>query len=162
MQLLVILQSTAALILANGTPVLAKKIFGHHFSYPVDAGLNFLDHKPLFGASKTYRGILMSVLVTTLVAPILGLEMETGALLAGAAMAGDLFSSFLKRQLDLPPSSQVIGIDQIPESLFPLVACRELMGLTGVDIAVTVGLFFCCDLALSRLFYRLGIRDEPY
>ena len=38
-----------------------------------------------------------------------------GLLVAATAMAGDLLSSFLKRRLALAPSSQAIGLDQIPE-----------------------------------------------
>ena len=38
--------------------------------------------------------------------------------------AGDLFSSFVKRRLDLASSSMAIGLDHIPESFFPLLASR--------------------------------------
>ena len=34
-------------------------------------------------------------------------------------MAGDLFSSFVKRRLRLASSSMAIGLDHIPESSFP-------------------------------------------
>jgi hypothetical protein len=57
-------------------------------------------------------------------------------------MAGDLFSSFLKRRLNLPPSSPALGLDQVPESLFPLLACRYSLPLTPIDIVFGVGIFF--------------------
>jgi hypothetical protein len=77
-------------------------------------------------------------------------------------MAGDLLSSFIKRRLDRPPSSRATGLDQIPESLIPLLACRTALSLTVWDIIVTAALFFAGEVALSRLFYRLRLRDRPY
>ena len=85
-----------------------------------------------------------------------------GLTVAGAAMAGDLFSSFVKRRLNLKPSSQALGLDQIPESLLPMLACRDALSLTAVDIALGVGVFFVGELVLSRLLFRAHLRDEPY
>lgn len=162
MKLLVILQLTVLLALANGTPVFAKKILGDHLAYPVDGGIGFFDGRPLFGKSKTIRGILLSLAITTLGAPLIGLAPEIGALVAGGAMAGDLCSSFLKRRMNLQASSQAIGIDQIPESLLPLIICRSLLALTVAEIAVTVSIFFIGELLLSRLLYSVHLRDQPY
>src|SRR5258705_4722781 len=99
MQLLHILQLLALMTLANGTPIVAKKIFGPRFSSPLDAGIIFFDGRPLFGPSKTIRGILISVLITIASAPFVGLDLTIGAIVAGAAMAGDLFSTFVDRWL---------------------------------------------------------------
>ena len=162
MQLLQILQLLVLVTLANGTPIVAKKIFDSHFSFPLDAGTIFFDGRPLFGPSKTIRGILISVLITTASAPLIGLDLTIGAIVAGAAMAGDLFSSFVKRRLNSPPSSQALGLDQVPESLFPMLACRHALSLTIADIALGVGIFFIGALILSRLLFRAGLRDEPY
>ena len=162
MQAVQILQILALLALANGTPIAAKNILGSRFSFPVDAGKNFRDGRPLFGPSKTVRGILVSIFVTTACAPLIGVDMAVGATAAVAAMAGDLFSSFVKRRLGFPPSSQAIGLDQIPESLFPMLACRDALSLTIADIAVGVVIFFAGELVLSYLLYRIHLRDTPY
>ena len=161
MQLLHILQLLVLMTLANGTPIVAKKVFGPRFSFPLDAGTIFFDGRPLFGPSKTIRGILISVLLTTASAPLVGLDLTIGAIVAGAAMAGDLFSS-LKRRLNFPPSSQALCLDQVPESLFPMLACRNALSLTIADIALGVGVFFIGELILSRLLYQVHVRDEPY
>lgn len=162
MQLLHILQLLVLMALANGTPIVAKKIFGPLFSFPLDAGTIFFDGRPLFGPSKTIRGILISVLITTASAPLIGLDLTIGGSVAGAAMAGDLFSSFVKRRLNSPPSSQALGLDQVPESLFPMLACRDALSLTIADIALGVGIFFIGALILSRFLFRAHLRDEPY
>jgi CDP-diglyceride synthetase len=162
MHLFSILQSMVLLTLANGTPVIAKRIFGQSFALPLDAGLRFFDGRPLFGPSKTIRGILLSVLVTTASAPLIGLALTVGVIAASTAMAGDLFSSFVKRRLNFTPSSQALGLDQLPESLLPLLVCRDALSLTAVDIVLGVGIFFAGELVLSRILYRAHLRDEPY
>ena len=159
---LAILQALLLLTLANGTPVIAKKIFGRRFARPLDGGAVLADGRPVFGRSKTIRGIAVAILVTTALAPLLGLDPSTGALAAATAMAGDLLSSFIKRRLDRPPSSRALGLDQLPESLLPLLACRAPLSLSAADIALAVAIFFVGELVLSRLLYRLHLRDQPY
>jgi len=162
MQPLVILQLLILLTLANGAPVVAKKLFGARFARPLDGGLLFFDGRPWFGASKTLRGLALAILATVAGAPLIGLDWRIGLLVGVLAMAGDLASSFLKRRLGRPPSSRASGLDQIPESLLPLLACRDLLALSAADIAATVALFFFGEILLSRLLYRLHLRDQPY
>lgn len=162
MHLVVIFQLLLLLTLANGTPVVAHKILGNRFVHPLDGGITFVDGRPLFGASKTLRGILLSTIVTGTGAVLLGLGFALGALLGGVAMAGDLFSSFIKRRLGLRPSSQATGLDQIPESLFPLLACGDALSLSLFDIVATVAIFFIGEILLSRLLYGWRLRDRPY
>lgn len=162
MQYLSILQLIILLSVANGSPVIAKRIFGDNYAQPLDGNIKFVDGQPLFGASKTVRGILASILVTPACAPLLGLKLEIGLVVAITAMAGDLLSSFLKRRFGLEPSSKALGLDQIPESLFPLLACRHALSLTALDIVAATALFFVGEVLLSRVLFRLHVRDRPY
>ena len=150
------------LALANGTPVVAKRVFGNRLAWPIDANVTWFDGRPLFGPSKTVRGIVLSLLVTTIAAPFVGVSAAAGCVVASTAMAGDLCSSFAKRRLNFAPSSQALGIDQIPESLLPLVALRGVLLLSVADIAVGVAGFMVGELLLSRLLYKIRLRDEPY
>jgi CDP-diglyceride synthetase len=150
------------LVLANGTPVVAQKLLGDRYSYPIDGDREFLDGRPLLGRSKTIRGMALAILVTTVAAPLVGLDWRTGALVGTLAMAGDLFSSFVKRRLGRSPSSPALGLDQIPESLFPLLGCLGLLSLSLADVAVGVAVFFIGGLLLSRLLYAFDLRDRPY
>ena len=77
-------------------------------------------------------------------------------------MAGDLFSSFLKRRMALPAGAKATVLDQVPESLFPLLACQNVLSLTFADTVVTVVLFFVIGIVVSRLLYKLHLRDRPY
>jgi CDP-diglyceride synthetase len=150
------------LSVANGTPVLAKRVLGDRYAFPVDGGYTFFDGRPVFGRSKTVRGLVVSVIFTMIAASIVGLGWDTGLVVGGVAMLGDLISSFLKRRMNRPPSSRALGIDQIPESLFPLLACKAALSLSAAEIATVVLVFFAGELVLSRILYRLHIRERPY
>ena len=162
MPLLLILQLLVLLSLANTMPVIAKDVIGDRFARPIDRGAKFIDGRPLLGSSKTVRGILVSILITSAAAPLIGLDWKIGALVASMAMVGDLFSSFLKRRMNVPAGGKATGLDQLPESLFPLLACRITLPLTAVDIAAATATFFVGELLLSRLFYHFHLRDRPY
>lgn len=157
-----LLQGLLLLTLANGAPVGAKLLFGDRFAAPLDGGITLADGNPLFGGSKTIRGVVSAILATALAAAFLGIGWRTGALFGALAMAGDLLSSFTKRRLGQPPSSRATGIDQIPEALLPLLLCRAGLGLTLVDVVVGVAVFLIGEIYGSRILFRLHLRDQPY
>jgi len=155
--------SVLALILAaNSAPVLTRLLLGNCCRHPLDAGRRLADGHPLFGPSKTYAGLLSALLASTVLAAALGMGWRPGLLIGACAMLGDLFSSFIKRRLGLPPSAQALGLDQIPESLFPLLASAPLLELAWSQVAVLTLAFLVLELLLSRLAFRLGIRRHPY
>ena len=51
MQILTILQMMVLLTLANGAPVVAKKILGRRLNFPLDFGFTFFDVLSVFGSS---------------------------------------------------------------------------------------------------------------
>lgn len=150
------------LIIANGTPIVTRQIFGRRFEYPIDFGWRLKDAQPLFGSSKTFRGVISAILVATLVAVILNLSWKHGLLIGVWAMLGDLLSSFVKRRLGMAPSSMALGLDQVPESLFPLLAVSNAFGLGWWQIVYLVVLFVVLGLLLSRVLYKFKIRRRPY
>jgi hypothetical protein len=138
MQGWLLLQLLILVVVANGTAVVAKKLLGTAFGRPLDGGAVFVDGQPIFGPS------------------------GMGVLIATFAMAGDLFSSFVKRRLRLGSSSMAIGLDHIPESLFPLLASRLLLPLSIFDVVAGVTIFVIGALILSPLLFKLNLRDKPY
>jgi CDP-diglyceride synthetase len=160
--LLAITQVGLLLAVANGAPVIATRLLGSRFAWPLDAGLVFRDGRRLLGKSKTLRGVALAILTSAIAAPLIGLGWEIGVMAGSAAMAGDAFSSFIKRRLDLAPSSRATGLDQVPESLLPLLACRDALSLSYADIAIGVAIFFVGEVVLSVLLFRAHIRDRPY
>jgi CDP-2,3-bis-(O-geranylgeranyl)-sn-glycerol synthase len=159
---MLIIQFVALPTLANGTPVIAKKLLGTLFDQPLDCGVVLPDGQPLFGTSKTIRGIVLSIATTTALTPLLGFDWTVGLIAAAMAMLGDLFSSFVKRRLRLQPSSRATGLDQIPECLLPAVACRSLVGLSAVDVVAVTVIFTVGEMLLSRLLFRWHLRDRPF
>ena len=160
-------------MVANGSPILVRNAFGRICSNcPLDFNLNFFDGHPLLGESKTIRGLVTSLLITPVIALLIGLSFEAGFIIALFAMLGDSFSSFLKRRLGQPSSSRATGLDQIPESLFPLLAFNVMIEndaggshelyLNWPNIMLIVLVFFILELLLSRLLYKMKIRDRPY
>ena len=158
----VIFQLTILLMVANGTPLVVKDLLGTRFSYPIDGRVRWMDGQPFLGSSKTIRGVVLSILATSGCAPLAGLGWQLGAAVGSIAMAGDLSASFLKRRLRLPSGSRATGLDQVPESLLPLLACAEALSLTVTDIMLTVSIFVVGEVILSRLLYRFRLRDRPY
>ncbi len=149
------------LVAAHGAPILAAWLLGGHLDAPLDGGRSFLDGRPLLGPRKTWRGLVAALLAATALAPLLGLHPSIGILIGLLAMLGDACTSFLKRRLALAPSGCAPLLDQLPESLLPLAALKPMLGLGWLDIAFVASLFVLADLALSRLLYRLHIRNRP-
>ena len=150
------------LMVANGVPVLAQAIFKQTANRSLDGGKLLADGRPMFGPSKTLRGIALSLAITTLAAIGLALPWYIGALIAIGAMLGDLASSFTKRRMGMASSSQAFGLDQIPESLLPLLLVRPWLSISTIDIVILVVAFLVLELLLSRVLYRLRLRERPY
>lgn len=147
---------------ANGAPVLATRLLGERWSWPLDGGLTLADGRRLLGTSKTVRGFVASVLVTAAVGALLGLTWWLGALFGAASMAGDLTSSFVKRRLGIASSGRAIGLDQIPEALLPLLVCYGALGLEPLHVLLALVLFSVGSPLISPLMYRIGIRRHPH
>jgi CDP-2,3-bis-(O-geranylgeranyl)-sn-glycerol synthase len=159
---MLILKLLILVTVANGTPVIIKKLLGQDLDLALDGGLKFFDGRRVFGPTKTVRGVVSALLATSLCAMLMELEWFIGAVIGSVAMAGDLFSSFIKRRLNMPPSSMALGLDQVPESLLPLLVVQSLLPLTVMDIVAVVVIFSIGQLVLSRILYKLHIRDRPY
>jgi CDP-diglyceride synthetase len=162
MQPILVLKLLVLLAVANGAPVLAKRLLGDRLARPLDGGAIFIDGRPLFGPSKTIRGIVVALAAPPLAAALMGLSWQLGVVVAGLAVVGDLLSSFVKRRMGLPSGSMALGLDQIPESLLPLLGAWLFVPLSMLDVLVGVAAFFAGELILSRILFHLNLRERPY
>lgn len=162
MNTLLIMQLLLLLMVANGAPVLARRLMGRVLDMPVDHGYRLVDGQPLFGPSKTWRGLVLAVVLTAVAADSLGFDYRHGIWFGALAMGGDLLSSFIKRRLGYAPSSRALGLDQIPESLLPLLGLAGPWRLAVADWLITAVLFLILSIVLSRLLYWVGVRRQPY
>ena len=147
---------------ANASPLVATRLLDPRWRTPLDGGMRFLDGRPLLGPSKTVRGAIAAIVITALAAPVVSIPVGLGALIGAAAMMGDALSSFTKRRLGIASSGRATGIDQIPESVLPLLAVQGPLDLSFFQILGITVMFFALEIPLAWLFYRLGIRNTPY
>ena len=156
------LQLLLLIIIANGAPVLIRVLFVDSFNLAVDFGQKLPDNRPIFGPSKTWRGIFAALAATSATAWLLGYPAETGLLVATYAVLGDLFSSFIKRRLSMQSSSMAPLLDQVPESLLPAFMLKETFNLDISAVILLVLTFVIIELLLSHILYKWGIRKKPY
>ena len=147
---------------ANAAPILGYQLLGKRYAWPIDAGRYGSDGRRVLGESKTLRGIILSLLATMACSALLRHGVLTGLVIAATAMAGDVMSSFIKRRMGKASGGRAIGLDQIPEALFPLLAVRTEFGLTRTNILIGVCLFIGAELTVSPLLYALQLRKRPH
>jgi hypothetical protein len=142
------------LIVANGTPVLLALMVGKRGNRPLDGGRLLADQRPLFGPSKTIRGIAVAVIASTLAAPLVNHDYATGAMFGTLAMLGDLLSSFIKRRMGLGSGDSCPLLDQLPETVLPLAILQPVLGVTVAEMLAAIVAFTVIDLLASRVIRR--------
>ena len=162
MNLVAILQLLILLAAANSAPIAAKRTLHELFSYSLDGGLVFFDGRPLFGSSKTIRGILAAVLITAVCAPLIGLEWQTGVLIASVSMGGRPFLQLRETPQEAARECQGNRPRSGAGIAIPALACKNLLSLSVMDILVGTVVFFVGEVVLARVFYKLHFRDRPY
>ena len=143
--------SLLLLIAANAAPWLAGRFCRGWANLPVDFSLTWPNGQRVLGPHKTWRGLLAAILASAAMAEILGLGLALGARFGALAMAGDAFSSAIKRRQAMPPGTEVIGLDQMPEALLPLLLCARELQLGWPDILITTLLFLALDIGTAGL-----------
>lgn len=157
-----ILDLVFLIIVANASPILVACVLRNRLDYPLDAGFMLFDGQRIFGKSKTIRGIAAAIGLTTGAAVIIGHPAICGILIGAYAMLGDIASSFLKRRMQLPSSSQALVLDQLPESLLPAMILAPSIGLAIGGVATVVIAFTLIAMTLSPMLYGAGIRKQWY
>ena len=114
MHYVLIAQLLCLVAMANTASLIAKLVWESIGRIRSIATSCFLMVAPCSANRRRCEGSLLLLRMSRDV-PIVGLAWTIGLVVGTTAMAGDLFSSFLKRRLDLPPSSKATGLDQVPE-----------------------------------------------
>jgi hypothetical protein len=159
--MLVTVKITLFLLWLNLLPPLARLLFGQRLGRPVDGGLFFFDRQPLFGSHKTIRGVLASIGGGAGLSFLFGLPWWLGGLAAGAAMLGDLLSSFIKRRLGWPEGSSIFGLDQFFEAALPLLLLASY-GLLSWGQFFSALLVFMVIAYLGACFWQhISFQPDP-
>jgi hypothetical protein len=139
------------LVLANSLPWAAARLLEDRWAAPLDLGLTLPDGERLLGSHKTWRGIIVAACGCALAAALCGLRWWTGAEFAVLALLGDALSSLCKRRLSIAPGLGAPLLDQLPESLTPLIALRTPLALDSGGIATVTCLFTLLGILATAL-----------
>ena len=159
---MIYLQLLFLIIVANGSPIIGRWMMNGYWEMPIDGGAVFIDGRPILGTSKTYRGLACSLAGTLLAGVLVGLSWKISLLVSALAMVGDCLSSFVKRRLGYPSKAKALWLDQIPESLFPMLGMWNVLNLSALGLGLTVAIFVVAEQVFSSIGYKLHIRKHPY
>jgi CDP-2,3-bis-(O-geranylgeranyl)-sn-glycerol synthase len=146
-----LLAALALVVAANMMPWASGRLMRKHWAKPLDCGARLGDGTRLLGDHKTWRGVVAGGLGCALTARLLGYSWALGLVFAALSLTADLSSSFVKRRLHLAPGSEVVGLDQLPEALLPLLALAGPLGISVKGALVVASLFLCLDLIAMPL-----------
>lgn len=161
---------------ANMTPPLMRRANLFNFlDIPVDFEKKFLG-QPIFGKHKSWRGVILGILVGFLVALVQGclyqfpavqkislLDYEQiniflfGFLISSGAVFGDLFFAFIKRRLKMKPGARFLPWDQ---TNYVIGAALFLTPIFKIEIMVWITLFiltFLLHIIVNRIGYYLKL-----
>jgi len=156
------LQILIILLAANGAPVVAALLLRSRGHLAIDLGRQLPDGHPLFGASKTWRGLAAALFASCTLSLYFGYGLVFGLISGALAMAGDLLSSFVKRRRGLAPSARFRGWDQVPESLLPSVYATAVLGVDWWWAIIWSLSFTLIQMLVSRPLFWLHLRKRPY
>jgi len=156
-----VLRLVLFLLVVNALPPLLALPARDRFSLPVDFGATWLDGRRILGGNKTIRGVLAGILGGTLLFPLLGQSIWIACGAATLVMIGDLTSSFIKRRMAVPSGSEVALLDQLFESLFPLIYLASVIPLSFFKAVVILLLFIAIAYISSRFWSMLTVPDIP-
>ncbi len=146
----------------NFAPPFSAQVFEQKWSRPIDGGTTFfLDGQPVFGSNKTFRGLSAGIFTGMLAGVIFGFPWWLGLGAGTLSMAGDLFSSFLKRRLYLFSGDVVPVLDQTPEGVFPFL-------LLGPYFSLSLGYIFACLIVFGfgafcgSVFFQRTLMTKPF
>ena len=148
-------------VVANVMPWASGRLFGAHWSTPLDCGACLPDGTRLLGDHKTWRGVVAGELGCAVVGRLLGYSWALGIAFASLSLAADAASSLVKRRLHLAPGTEVPALDQLPEALLPLLVLAAPLEISVLGALVIAFLFLCLDVASTPL--RHGrVRTNPH
>ena len=143
--------SMLLLIVANLVPWALGRTCRDRWAAPLDRGRVLRDGRRLLGSHKTWRGLIAAVAACAITAELLGLRWWLGMEFAALSMLGDAISSAWKRRRGRAPGEDDPGLDQLPESLLPLIALRAPLNLGWKEVALVTTVFAVLNLLSLRV-----------
>ncbi len=158
MELIAALRALLLVGIASSVPWALGRACGNRFAWPLDFGLTLPDGERLFGAHKTWRGLIGGIAACSIAGALAGTGPLTGAAVGALALAGDALSSAVKRRLNRPPGTEVPGLDQLPEALLPLLLLKRLLEISMTSVIGVALVFTVLDIVVAPLRHPTGKR----
>lgn len=155
--------------------VLHKNYFAK-FNKPIDANAT-LFKKRVFGNNKTWRGVLIYIVLAVIISYLLSEIKDTfpnaihalfnknfiyvGLLFSLSYISGELINSFLKRQRGIAPGQQTSFSQKVIDNIDGMITVSIVLVLVGVSLssvllAVSIGAVI--HLTTDKVMKRLGLK----
>lgn len=168
--------------IANAAPVFGTVIpFVKHWNAPIDGGRSFRGER-IFGAHKTWRGLISGIIAATLVLWLQQLLVEhtawaqylagpvdyaalpillLGPLFAIGALGGDAIESFFKRQRGIKSGGTWIPFDQIDYIIGAILVSLPFVILSIPQYIWMLIVWFVMHLLFSYTGWLMGLKKQP-
>lgn len=168
--------------LANAAPVFSAHLpLISRLDAPIDGGRSWRGNR-VFGAHKTWRGLVSGIIVATLTlwiqqllfihtewASVFTAQVDYAALpvlllgpaFAIGALGGDVLESFFKRHRGIRSGKPWFPFDQLDYIIGSVLLSLFFVILTPLQYVWIVIIWFLLHLAFSYIGFRLGLKDEP-
>jgi len=165
--------------LANMSPVLVKK-YWLGLAKPIDGGVK-LWGESLFGAHKTWRGLLVGTIAggvlfglqksLAIAHPIFqniaaydyrALPWWFGFLFGFAAIFGDLMKSFFKRRFHIPDGAMWFPFDQVDFYVTSAFVLGLFVSIDAISWFIILSLGIIVHIGVNRIGYKLKVKDTPW
>jgi len=167
---------------SNAAPVFAAKIPAlKKYNAPLDGGKTWRGHR-IFGAHKTWRGIISGIIVATVILwiqQLLFIHTDWADFLSGGidyaalpvlllgpafaigALGGDAIESFFKRAKGIKSGGSWVPFDQIDYIIGSVLVSLFFVILTPAQYVWIFVVWFIVHLAASYIGYLLGLKKDP-
>ena len=159
-------------MLANMAPLFVKDL--NFLNYPLDLGIK-INGDMILGPRKTFRGLIAGIIFAMIIiniqyliyrfTPLKSLTLYNfeeinfqllGFLFGFGVLFGDMFESFIKRRLNMPPGKSLIPFDQIDCVLGGLIFGRIAWAYSYKYALTIILLTFFLHIAGRHAGYYLG------
>jgi len=167
---------------ANVSPIFAAHIpWLKKFNQPIDGGLQFRG-KPLLGSHKTWRGLIIGVLMAILTLWVQQLLVAdvgwladlvsdvdyaalptilVGALFGLGALGGDAVESFFKRQHGVKPGHGWFPFDQTDYIIGGALATAPFVRLHFIQYVLLIIIWLGVHMVASYIGWLLKLKERP-
>ena len=167
--------------LANVAPIFGAVTPGiKHLNAPIDGGRRYRG-KALLGSHKTWRGLVLGMIVSTIVFVLQRLAVShtswgqslahginyadlsplLGPLFGFGALGGDAIESFFKRQRGVKSGEAWVPFDQLDYIFGGLLVTLPFVLLTPIWYGFIILVWFVMHLLASYVGYLLGLKAKP-